>query len=90
MSTNGGEQPRWSRDGRQLYFRNQSRVYATEMNVADAEPRLLFETDRRFGAFAVAPDGQKFLMIMRDDLAQQTPTRVIVNWPGLMKRAEKQ
>jgi Tol biopolymer transport system component len=66
VSTAGGNLPRWSRDG----------------TTADAEPRLLFETDRTFSTFEVAPDGQRFLMAMNDESAQQVPTRVMVNWPA--------
>ena len=86
LSTKGGEEPRWSKDGRQLYFRKSSRLYMVDMTASDAEPRLLFETDRRFGDFDIAPDGQRFLMVMNDDLALQNPTRVIVNWQALIKK----
>jgi Tol biopolymer transport system component len=86
VSTKGGEQPRWSRDGRQLYFSNTRRIYVADMSAPDGEPRVLFEADRTFSDFDVAPDGQRFLMVMTDDLAQQTPTRVIVNWPELLTR----
>jgi serine/threonine-protein kinase len=86
LSTKGGTAPRWSRDGRQLYFRNARRVYAVDMTMPDADPRMLFEADRAFSEFDVAPDGQRFLMIMTDELAQQNPTRVIVNWPELLTK----
>ena len=56
------------------------------MTTPDADPRLLFEADRNFLAFAVAPDGQRFLLLMTDELAQHNPTRVIVNWPELLAR----
>jgi serine/threonine-protein kinase len=83
ISTKGGSMAKWSRDGRQLYFRNARRMYAVDMTTPDAEPRLLFETDRSFTSFDVAPDG-RFLMVMTDELAQQQPTRIIVNWPELL------
>jgi Tol biopolymer transport system component/predicted Ser/Thr protein kinase len=86
LSTKGGTTPRWSKDGRQLYFKSGRRIFVVDMTTPDAEPRLLFEADRTFGGFDVAPDGQRFLMIMTDELAQQNPTRVIVNWPELLTK----
>jgi dipeptidyl aminopeptidase/acylaminoacyl peptidase len=88
ISTRGGTSARWSKDGRQLFFRLGRRMFVADMTTPDADPRLLFEADRAFGGFDVAPDG-RFLMIMNDELAQQTPTRVLVNWPELLKAPEK-
>lgn len=84
VSTAGGTLPRWSADGKQLYFRSANNIFVVDMTTADAEPRLLFETDRSFSTFEVAPDG-RFLMTMNDGSAEQVPTRVIVNWPGMIK-----
>ena len=84
VSTARGALPRWSADGKQLYFRRANSVFVVEMTTPDAEPRLLFETDRSFSTFEVAPDGQRFLMVMNDEAAEQVPTRVIVNWPAMV------
>jgi len=89
ISTKGGGTPRWSPDGRQLYFNRTKQLYVVDANSPEAEPRLLFDSDRRFYNFEVAPDGQRFLMNMIDEAATQTPTRVIVNWPELLKKADK-
>jgi Tol biopolymer transport system component len=89
VSTKGGVNARWSPDGRQLFFRSGRRMFAADMTAPDSEPRVLFETDRPFGGYDVAPDG-RFLVMMTDELAQQVPTRVIVNWPELLKTPEKQ
>ena len=43
--------------------------------------RLLFDSDRSFTTFEIAPG---FLMIMNDEATEQMPTRVIVNWAALI------
>ncbi len=86
ISTKGGTRPRWSSDGRQLYFRDARKVFVADVTAADSEPQLLFETQQRFGSFEVAREGDRFLVSMYDDLALQVPTRVIVNWPELLRQ----
>jgi Tol biopolymer transport system component len=89
VSTRGGREPTWSHDGRQLYFLHLNGVYEADVRAPDAEPRLLFETARPVEALEVSPDGTRFLVIAVDELAMQTPTRVIVNWPALLKNGKR-
>ena len=86
ISTKGGTQPRWSPNGRQLYFREARKIFVADVTAPDSEPQLLFENPQRFGSFEVSREGDRFLMSMYDDLALQVPTRVIVNWPGLLRQ----
>ena len=88
VSTKGGRDPVWSHDGRQLYFLHSNGVYEADVRAPDAEPHLLFETHQPLQALEASPDGTRFLVIMVDDLAMQTPTRVIVNWPALLKNGK--
>jgi Tol biopolymer transport system component len=85
----GQADPVWSHDGRHLYFLHLNGVYEADVRAPDAEPRLLFETAGPVGALEVSPDGTRFLVIARDDLAVQNPTRVIVNWPALLKNGKR-
>jgi hypothetical protein len=89
VSTRGGGDPVWSHDGRHLYFLHLNGVYEADVRAPDAEPHLLFETARPVGALEVSPDGTRFLVITVDDLATQTPTRVVVNWPALLKNGKR-
>lgn len=91
ISVGGGEQPKWSRKGNEIFYRNSTKmmsVAVTEDPFAAGKPIVLF--DRGFdrgGAVAgydVTPDGQHFLMT---DAAKTGPTeiRVVVGWPNELK-----
>jgi Tol biopolymer transport system component len=77
VSTGGGNSPRWSKDGKELYYligyNNAEAVMAVDVatgpNFKAGKPRVLF-TGKYLGTFPnhgipydVHPDGQKFLMI---------------------------
>ena len=75
VSTSGGTEPVWSRDGRELFYREGQRMMAVPVETAASldpgSPRLLFEGpyDREIVGnpnYDVAPDG-RFLMIRRDE-----------------------
>jgi hypothetical protein len=99
VSTDGGTQPIWSRDGRELFYRSAREVMTTavrsEAPLAFAPPRALF-TDRferpQVGdhtTFDVAPDG-RFLMIAPPAYAEGRSTgrnelHVVLNWFGELK-----
>jgi serine/threonine-protein kinase len=90
VSSDGGTEPAWARDGRELFYRRGDRVLAaavaTGATFTASPPRVLFEgpyeRDRGSGGaypnYDVAPDGQRFAMI-------QAPTAssdivVVLNW----------
>ena len=92
ISTGGGVQPRWRRDGRELFYLALDRkmtvvaVNARESLEVDAPP-VLFDTARELGAFrqeyAVSADGQRFLLNTRLDTTA-SPMTVVLNWPALL------
>jgi eukaryotic-like serine/threonine-protein kinase len=84
ISTAGGQDPRWSRDGKQLYFRHIKKVFAVDMSVPDQEPRQLFELSATIGNMEPAADG-RFLADVLSELAATRPTHVIVNWQSLLR-----
>jgi hypothetical protein len=69
----GGIFPRWSPDGKELYFLRDGSLYAVDLSRGPdnaSAPRRLFTGDYvlTFGhAFAVAPDGNRFLMLKPTD-----------------------
>ena len=90
VSTAGGEQPLWSRSGRELYFRNNhgdlvSAEIKTGQNFAIGEQKVLFPLapfvfSGAVQLYAMAPDDKSFLM-MRETAAGESGALVVSeNW----------
>jgi len=95
-SRGGGREPVWSRDGRELFFRNGGQVWAVDIGegapLQVSEPELLFEGPYEGGigprgsqTYDVAPDG-RFLMVKPDQSAQPGRLIVVLNWTEELKR----
>ncbi|MBI2835760.1 MAG: serine/threonine-protein kinase [Acidobacteria bacterium] len=94
ISSDGGVQPRWRADGRELYFLSPDGALMA-VPVPDGRPSnagkpvMLFSTgltgSAAFDQFAPSPDGQRFLL--RRPLGSQpgdtAPVTVILNWQRL-------
>ncbi|MGH7559509.1 MAG: protein kinase domain-containing protein [Gemmatimonadales bacterium] len=74
VSAAGGTEPRWRRDGRELFYRNADSVFAVQVRLGPdfgAGPRTLlftgdFLTNYRHATYDVHPDGQRFVFITGD------------------------
>ncbi|HSQ31238.1 MAG TPA: protein kinase, partial [Gemmatimonadaceae bacterium] len=93
VSVDGGSEPVWRRDGRELFFRNGSGLYAVsvESDAAATAPRigrvtLLFNGQHvrnvRSADYDVTPDGREFVMV-RDD-ASSVQFQVATDWTALL------
>jgi eukaryotic-like serine/threonine-protein kinase len=91
VSTGGGWQPRWRRDGKELFYSAGSTLMAVAVkpdaaSFEAATPRPLFDVPLTGAGlrdrFAVTRDGQRFLLNIPQKSAE--PVRVLVNWlpPG--------
>jgi len=90
VSTNGGAEPLWSRDGRELFFQEGARLMQVSVTsggtFSSEPPRFLYE-GRFLGsinsrtAWSITPDGSRFLRIQRVE-PQRAITRVdlVLNW----------
>ena len=97
ISTEGGTEPMWSRDGRELFYRTGNKMMAiaiaTEPELAPGRPTLLFEgrylsgvsTGNPATGYDVAPDG-RFVMIRADEASGPTQIHVVLNWFEELKR----
>jgi eukaryotic-like serine/threonine-protein kinase len=94
VSTNGGLQPMWSRDGRELFYREGDWLMAVPIQLDPfrvAGPRKLIEfpaqyynLDSNFADYDVAHDGH-FLAVRNDSVAPRE-IHVILNWSEELKR----
>ena len=87
VSTGGGVLPRWSRDGKELFYVTGDAVVAVAMRPDGSfdAPRRLFDRSNllvnpRFHSYSVSPDGKRFLMMQRDPGSVPRQLNVILNW----------
>jgi serine/threonine protein kinase len=93
ISINGGGQPVWSRDGKELYYLSGSRMMAVPIETRPAfrsgRPVQLFEGGFEVASsrsFDVAPDG-RFVAVRRGaGGSSQMELRMLLNWQDEMKR----
>jgi Tol biopolymer transport system component len=97
VSTAGGTHPRWSRTGKELFYRDGDKMMVVEVSptsgnsdLALGSPKLLFEQRYSFGSsvsvanYDVSPDGQRFVMVKEDSSANRL--NVVLNWFEELKR----
>jgi Tol biopolymer transport system component len=83
ISTDGGDNPVWSPDGRHLFYRNvnqwMSVSFGERPDFRAGKPVLLFEG--AYGAqFDVSADGDQLILIKNELLAAQDRIRVVTHW----------
>jgi hypothetical protein len=76
--------PRWSREGRSLYFLSGDKLFRAAAPF-DSEPELLFE-NRDIVSYEVTPDEKRILAVLTSDFDASPPTRVITNWRAFLAR----
>jgi serine/threonine-protein kinase len=97
ISTEGGTEPAWNPNGRELFYRSGEKMMsvdiATQPSFSAGKPRVLFEG--RYSPapgttpnYDVSPDGQRFLMIRPTEQAEAAATQinVVLNWFEELKR----
>ena len=91
VSPSGGRSPRWSPDGRTLYFAADGgaaimRVavgHSGSFSVPTPAVRVrALEGPAGFVSFEVAPDGRRFVLFGRDDELSPPALTVVTNWPA--------
>jgi hypothetical protein len=97
VSSEGGREPLWARNGKQLFYRRQDQVWVVDVRIdggfAMSKPRLLFEkpgygSGNPIRAYDLSLDSKRFLMVK---LEQRKPTPVtemilVQNWFEELKR----
>ena len=101
ISSGGGTEPVWARNGRELFYRNGDRMMAVSIDTRGNAPQIgtpmiLFQEVFAGGAasawYDVSPDGQRFLMLKPDDASTSDSIVVIQDWmeevEGLVSRVK--
>ena len=96
VSQNGGNEPTWSRDGRELFYRSGGGTEPQLVSAAIVAGRVQSRTPM-FGVgsyefatphrnYDVFPDGRSFVMVRQGMPGQQAEVVYLQNLPGLMER----
>jgi eukaryotic-like serine/threonine-protein kinase len=93
VSTQGGTQPMWNRNGKEIFYRLGNKMMVVDVSggvdLTLSQPRQLFEQPYVFqnislANYDVSPDGQRFVMIK--DEAGAGRLNVVLNWTDELKR----
>jgi eukaryotic-like serine/threonine-protein kinase len=95
ISTDGGTEPLWSRDGRELFFQNGPQLMVVEVAPGAAlsagVPHLVhegrfFKTINGNSSWSVTPDGKRFLRIQQVEPERAiTSFELVLNWFSELK-----
>jgi hypothetical protein len=100
ISTEGGDQPQWRRDGKELFFLAPNRKIMA-LPVQDQGtfqpgiPQALFEAAVNMGGmsdsrsrYVFTPDGQRVLVIVNvgQEAGMSSPINVVLNWNAELKK----
>ena len=88
VSSNGGGQPRWRRDGKELFYVADRTLLAVDVttmpNFSMGSPRELFESEGLNSPtvqyYDVSADGQRFVLRELMEVDDPTVIRVVQNW----------
>jgi Tol biopolymer transport system component len=93
VSTQGGTQPLWSRNGKEIFYRVGNKMMEVDVSaggdLALSQPRQLFEQGYVFqnvslANYDVSPDGKRFVMVK--DEAGSGRLHVVLNWTEELTR----
>jgi len=96
VSTDGGTEPLWSHDGRQLFYQNGSQLMSVTVTpgaiFSASSPRMVYEgrffrTITGNTTFSITPDGSRFLRIQPvDPVPAITHIDLVLNWFSELSR----
>jgi serine/threonine protein kinase/Tol biopolymer transport system component len=92
ISTEGGQDPVWSRDGRELYYYSpDGKIMSVDIKAGPqfrfGVPKALFEVRiaTSYTSFEVSKDG-RFLLPALVEQETSKPMTVVLNWPEMLKK----
>jgi dipeptidyl aminopeptidase/acylaminoacyl peptidase len=93
VSAGGGRAPRWSRDGRELYYLSADQHFmmvpvrtVPSFELGHAVALFAMKNSARWIEYDVAADGKSFLVIVPEVSGNSQPLTVVSNWTAAMPR----
>lgn len=97
VSTTGGSDPRWRKDGQELFYvaddltivSVQVRESGHEFSVISSQPLFRLQLPSNAGYYDVTGDGKRFLVNARTFKEQSAPLTLVTNWRSLIQSEPK-
>jgi len=96
VSADGGSEPHWSRRGRELLYRQGNRIMAAAIETGPqfkvSTPTKVLEGSYGEDLMAgmrnwdLAPDGERFVVVVPDEVSSPRELRVVLGWTGEVNR----
>lgn len=95
ISTNGGTEPQWRGDGKELFYFEGKKLMAVEVNTNGDSfqpgiPKELFQSDVtpevKRNRYIASSDGKRFLINVLVRRPEDESFNVLLNWPALLKQ----
>ena len=94
VSTYGGDHPRWRQDGKEIFYLTDNNTLMSvavgggdsTIDVGNATPLFQGRFSNTPFPYAVAADGQRFLINRPLEETAEPPITLIVNWPGALNK----
>jgi len=90
ISTDGGADPVWSRDGKELFFRWDRKMMAVDVDAEPVfsarRPRVLFDCEfsskgsSGLASYDVSADGERFVMVRERSGSSGAEVNIVLNW----------
>jgi Tol biopolymer transport system component len=97
VSSGGGSDPRWTGDGKELFYVKDDRTLvaaqvresASEFRVLSSQPLFRFQLPWNVGFYDVTRDGQRFLVNNRTHKEQTEPLTLITDWTAQIQKESR-
>ena len=93
VSTGGGVLPKWSHDGKELFYRDYNALMAVTVGpdgTVTSEPYRIYDSvidyESTYNSYDISPDDRKFLIIRQDPGSIPNQLNVILNWTEELQR----
>jgi eukaryotic-like serine/threonine-protein kinase len=93
ISTEGGLDARWGRDGKEIFYRTSGLLMAAAVSVGrqhfevgEVKPLFALQRVGRRWTYDVSADGRRFLAVTARPQAGSEPLTLVQNWPALLKK----
>jgi len=90
VSSEGGENPRWARSSKELFYTSKSRMMSVKLapgsGLHPGKPTMLFEDKKQYGGYDVAADGRFVVAREADSTGGDAHFNIVLHWFDELKK----